>query len=196
MKYSFLIIGLIIVNISFAQQKASFFSESLYSKKLESSFNTNQNKNILLEKPEVVSSFNTVTIFRNSEGKFPFTDLKSTLNLNDISKKNNPTNLLETTSTKKVGDILILLDALVIKVLMANDIDVFMTNNSRNFGDKNVLYYKETYDEVNELILTKKISDKSSIQIGNDIRSHIHKLYKTSIDKTLINSLNILAFNF
>ncbi|WP_155810458.1 hypothetical protein [Polaribacter sp. Hel_I_88] len=71
-----------------------------------------------------------------------------------------------------------------------------LLNEVINYGDRDLETFRNYLTPKDILNVTYKITSSTQLQIGNNVIPFIKKPFKTEIDKTLLNSLNLLAFNF
>jgi hypothetical protein len=196
MKNLILFACVLIVNLSFAQKDINQFSKKILSTNIEESqFKSNTYDFFNLEKQEKLRPMNAIKAINNSEGKFPFysnTDQK--MFEAAITTQKNIVTLSSTEMIEKNEDFV---DQLILKILEDKNIDISDFEQSIDFnGDKNVNYYKDYTTDVNKLIVAYEILGEMELQIGKDLNSYLNKILKTEIDKTLQNSINLLALNF
>lgn len=70
------------------------------------------------------------------------------------------------------------------------------SNESLSYGDRNLEAYRNYQNLKSKLIASQKIANGIEIQTGNSLYPYLSKILKTELDKTLQNSLNLLAINF
>lgn len=130
-------------------------------------------------------------IQKNSEGKFgEETKVKKIFNTRENKRKEN----LNSSLLLKAKEEFIFE---VIDKKLDEEIEKYIQNHEAlTYGDRNLEFYKN-YDELkNKLIIRKKIFKQIELQIGKDIYPYLTKILKTELDKTLQNSLNLMAVNF
>jgi hypothetical protein len=89
------------------------------------------------------------------------------------------------------------IENVIIKLFIEEDkIQEIVVNDAKNYGDRNIEIYRNLSDLENKLLITYKLDEYKSIQIGNTIFPYLNKLQKTDVEKTLNTSLNLLAVNF
>ena len=192
MKKLLVITCLLIINLAFSQEDSSSFSKKIFSSKAEEHhFKQNKFDAFTMEKlkklPQIKPS-------NNSEGKFPFYS-DNDQNLFDLDKINHIESIVKTIKSKKiVTKITDFVDKVIVKISKDKNIGVydFHHNNDLN-GDANVDSDAPYASSMNKLIFAYQLNGQSQLQIGNDIYSYINKLFKTDIDKTLLNHLNLLV---
>jgi len=192
MKKLIIITCVLLVNLSFSQEDSSSFSENIFFSNVEEShFKPNTFDAFTMEKLEKLPQ---IKPSNNSEGKFPFYS-DTNKNLFDLDKNVHNESIVKTIKSKKrITKITDFVDEVIIKISKDKNIDIydFHHNNDLN-GDENV-DSDDTYAlSVNKLIIAYQLYEDSQFQIGNDVYGYINKLFKTEIDKTLLNSLNLLV---
>ena len=192
MKKLIIITCVLLVNLSFSQEDSSSFSENIFFSNVEEShFKPNAFDAFTMEKLEKLPQ---IKPSNNSEGKFPFYS-DTNKNLFDLDKNVHNESIVKTIKSKKrITKITDFVDEVIIKISKDKNIDIydFHHNNDLN-GDENV-DSDDTYAlSVNKLIIAYQLYEDSQFQIGNDVYGYINKLFKTEIDKTLLNSLNLLV---
>lgn len=89
------------------------------------------------------------------------------------------------------------IDKVIVKLLIEDDkIQELIIHEIAKNGDINGDIYKNLSKLENKLVITYKIDNTNSIQIGNNIFPYLNKSQKTDVEKTLNTSLNLLAVNF
>ena len=88
------------------------------------------------------------------------------------------------------------INKIIIKKLDDELIEILVLNESFEYGDRNIDLYRDYESLKNKLIIRKNINDNVEIQIGKSLYPYLNKILKTELDKTLQNSLNLLAINF
>tara|TARA_R110002126_G_scaffold124451_4_gene266507 strand:- start:8972 stop:9571 length:600 start_codon:yes stop_codon:yes gene_type:complete len=154
----------------------------------------NEPKNLF---PEIVN-LKIKDIKNNSEGKFSLNDSNkkhfiadeknTTVTIFD-QKKN--TNTTITLSVKKE-----FIEKIIQKKIAKEIQEYMMLHEALTFSDKNIDVYHSYVELENKLIVSHSIYKDIEIQIGKDIYPYLNKMLKTELDKTLQNSLNLLAINF
>ena len=144
----------------------------------------NEPKNLF---PEIVN-LKIKDIKNNSEGKFSLNDSNKKHFIAD-EKKN--TNTTITLSVKKE-----FIEKIIQKKIAKEIQEYMMLHEALTFSDKNIDVYHSYVELENKLIVSHSIYKDIEIQIGKDIYPYLNKMLKTELDKTLQNSLNLLAINF
>lgn len=191
---------LLIFNFSFSQvdkKTESFLEIPLFENNIEESH--------FVVKKQALDFFSAIIKLEvketksNSEGKFTLNS-KSKIFFNKtiedytnsmIDKKNvEKSSNLTTKINKEFVD-------KIIRKKIAEEIQNYLSiNEALTYGDRNIDLYIN-YDELeNKLVKSYPISSDVDIQIGKDIYPYLNKILKTELDKTLQNSLNLLAINF
>jgi hypothetical protein len=89
------------------------------------------------------------------------------------------------------------IENVIVKLFIEEDnIQEIISNDPRNYGDRNIELYRNFSDLENKLLISFMLDKNKSIQIGNNIIPYLNKLQKTDVEKTLNTSLNLLAVNF
>lgn len=138
-------------------------------------------------------------IQKNSEGKFGVDSSRKNL----FKTKENTTQVLIFYKSKNPQNSNLILEAkekFITKVIakkLDEEIEKYILNNEAlTYGDRNIAFYKNYTELKNKLLVRKTISESIQIQIGKDIYPYLNKILKTELDKTIQNSLNVLAINF
>jgi hypothetical protein len=128
----------------------------------------------------------------NSEGKFLVSEPKDAKIIDNFSIENKIENQNLTTVLKKD-----FIYKMIVKQLLAMDQkNIGNINISENSGDKNIELYKNYEILLEKLSVSYQLNDQIELQVGNNIYPFLKKIYKSEIDKTLHNSLNLFAINF
>ena len=124
----------------------------------------------------------------NSEGKF-LTYFPEGSEFSQIEKTSEINSNLNTTLKKSI--IIVLNDHFLQSVTQKFS----NTKNESNKPEKHFFTYNKELvtDKLNKKIYN---TDDVSIQIGKNIYEYINKLYKSDVDKTFANQLNLLVVNF
>ena len=194
MKNIILITCLLIVHLSFSQKDSKpVLKKVFYSNVEENHYQANTFNPFALAElaPETI-----IKPTNNSEGKFPFYSNSSILlNLENSTESASIVQEIATLRILKNNNIFI--DKLVLKILQDKNIDfVNFRNNIDLNGDRNINFYKNYTVNINKLIIAIQLREDIEMQLGKDIYDDITKIYKSAIDITLLNSLNLLVFNF
>jgi hypothetical protein len=194
MKNITLIACLLFVNLSFSQKDSKHLLKKIfYSNVEENHYQANPFNPFALEE---LAPEKSIKPTNNSEGKFPFySNNNILLNLENHTKSVSIVQEINTVRILKNNNPFI--DKLVLKILQDKNIDFINFRNSIGFnGDRNINFYKNYTVNINKLIVAIELSENIEMQIGKDIYDDINKIYKSEIDITLLNSLNLLVFNF
>ena len=189
MKNILLIASVFIVNLSFCQEVSNSLSKKIFSSDAEKShLKLNTFDAFTIEKLSQLKTSN------NSEGKFPFYRIKDQ-NLFKIDKTFYNKSIIKQVNSKKIiRKITDLVDKVIIKISQNKNIDIAnFHNNKKESSYKKVNSRGKYVPNTNKLIVSYQLNRNSQLQIGNDIYSYINKIFKTKIDKTLLNSLNLFA---
>jgi hypothetical protein len=192
MKKLLIITCVLLVNLSFSQEDSSSFSEKIFFSKVEEShLKQNTFEAFTIEKLEKLPQ---IKPSNNSEGKFPFYS-DTDKNLFDLDKTVHNESIVKTIKSKKIiTKITDFVDQVIVKVSKDKNIDISDFNNNVNLSRDENVDSDDTYaPSVNKLIVAYQLHGDSQLQIGNDVHRYINKLFKTEIDKTLLNSLNLLV---
>ena len=172
----------------------SFFDASVFkteeSKKISEStnFNSISSSEIKIETPLMVKV--------NSEGKFLLNDSSKAFfgeieNKSESKKGLNDKNIALVVDAKQE-----FINKVILERLQEELNKLIVLDESFTYGDRNIDLYRDYSQLENKLIITKYLNSEIEIQIGNSVYPYLNKLLKTEIDKTLQNSLNLLAINF
>jgi hypothetical protein len=202
MKNSIYLLFVLIVNSTFSQTEKIddiFLNmRNLENKIGESDFLIkNEQKNLF---PEIVT-IQIKDIKNNSEGKFSLNDSNkkyfiadeknTTVTIFDQKKSTKNTNTTITSSVKKE-----FIEKIIQKKIAKEIQEYMMLHEALTLSDKNIDVYRSYVELENKLIVSHSIYKDIEIQIGKDIYPYLNKVLKTELDKTLQNSLNLLAINF
>ncbi len=89
------------------------------------------------------------------------------------------------------------IENLIVKLYFENNkIEEIISNDSKNYTNKNIELYRNFSDLENKLLITYILDKNKILQIGNSIFPYLNKILKTDVEKTLNTSLNLLAVNF
>jgi hypothetical protein len=194
MKNITLITCILFVNLSFSQKDSKHLLKKVfYSNVEENQYQANTfNPFELVElAPEKI-----IKPTNNSEGKFPFYNNNSIL-LKLEKNTDSAIIVQEITTVRILKNNNIFIDKLVLKILQDKNIDFVNFRNNIDFnGDRNINFYKNYTVNINKLIVAIQLRESLKVQLGKDIYDDMKKIYKSEIDRTLLNSLNLLVFNF
>ena len=132
-----------------------------------------------------------------AEKKFLFKEKTNALFGKTIQK-----NLIEEISTSSNESFFIeineeFIEKIIVKLFIEEDkLQEIVLNDEKNYGDRNIEIYRNLSNLENKLLITYKLDNSNSIQIGNNIIPYLNKLLKTDVEETLNTSLNLLAVNF
>ena len=132
-----------------------------------------------------------------AEKKFLFKEKTNTLVGETIQKK-----LIEEKSTSYNESFFIemneeFIEKVIVKLFIEEDkLQEIVLNDEKNYGDRNIEIYRNLSNLKKKLLITYKLDDSSSIQIGDNIIPYLNKLLKTDVEETLNTSLNLLVVNF
>ena len=194
-----------IISLTFAQENSTslltIFNNEENKKTL---FTINNDANILQFREIVPVDFEHKKII--NEAKF---------SLNDLNDKNLNALLLELDKMNKTDFFIvekILTDAsnsstkksfiittnkkFIDNLITTKIVQEGLLNEVINYGDRDLETFRNYLTPKDILNVTYKITSSTQLQIGNSVIPFIKKPFKTEIDKTLLNSLNLLAFNF
>jgi len=194
MKNIILITCLLTVHLSFSQKDSKpILKKVFYSNVEENHYQANTFNPFALTEiaPEII-----IKPTNNSEGKFPFYSNNNIL-LNLENSTNSVSIVQEIATIRILKNNNLFIDKLVLKILQDKNIDfVNFRNNIDLNGDRNINFYKNYTVNINKLIIAIQLREDIEMQLGKDIYENINKIYKSAIDITLFNSLNLLVFNF
>ena len=192
MKNLLLITCVLIVNLSFSQKDSSSFSKKIFSNNAEENhFKSNTLDAFTMEKLEKLPK---IKPSNNSEGKFPFYSLNDQ-NLFDLDKTDHNESIVKQVKSKKmIKKTTDFVDEVIVKISRDKNINISNFNNDDDLsGNENVDSDDLYATSANKLIIAYRLNGDSQLQIGNDIHRYINKLFKTDLDKTLLNSINLLV---
>jgi hypothetical protein len=194
MKNIILITCLLTVHLSFSQKDSKpILKKVFYSNVEENHYQANTFNPFALT--EIASEI-IIKPTNNSEGKFPFYSNNNIL-LNLENSTNSVRIVQEIATIRILKNNNLFIDKLVLKILQDKNIDfVNFRNNIDLNGDRNINLYKNYTVNINKLIIAIQLREDIEMQLGKDIYENINKIYKSAIDITLFNSLNLLVFNF
>jgi hypothetical protein len=198
MKNTLFITCVLIVNLTFSQKDTNSFLKKIFQTNIEEShYEANTFNIISQEKLEKIYPMKSIKPVNNSEGKFVLYSTSDKV-LFDIERSYTNESIIKKVSTKTTprsnGAFV---DSVILKIIQDRNMDIADFNKIDDFnGDKNINFYKNHPSDNNRLIVTYQLKGKTQLQIGNDINSYVHKISKSEIDKTLLNSLNLLVINF
>ena len=192
------------INLTYAQENSATFLTVLHKESKNALLITNNNDKMIGFQEIVPVDFETKKII--DEAKFSLNDFNdNSLNalLLELDKKNKIEFFIvekisfdiNKTSTKKSFIITTNKD-FIDQLITAKIVQEGLLNKSVNYGDRDIEIFKNYSESKDILNVTYKITSSTQLQIGNNIIPFIKKPFKTEIDKTLVNSLNLLAINF
>ncbi|MDP5104865.1 MAG: hypothetical protein NWQ31_01705 [Polaribacter sp.] len=197
MKNILLICCVLIINLSFAQEDLNLTSKKIfYTISEENNYILNTHNFFALEKQEEIHELNSIKAINNSEGKFPLYSQK-TPNLFEVTAYVNPINIIELTTVKINKNSNDFIHNVIVKILQ--DKNIAIIDDKKNIEDSKNSTIESIHNyvtEINNLIITHKLYDKTELQVGKDLYSCMNKMLKTDIDKTLQNSLNLFVINY
>jgi hypothetical protein len=198
MKNTLFITCVLIVNLTFSQRDTDSFLKKTFQTNIEESHYEANTFNVFSqEKLEKIYPMKSIKPLNNSEGKFALYSTNDKI-LFDIERSYTNESIITQVSTKttsRSNDAFV--DSVILKIIQDRNMDIADFNKIDDFnGDKNINFYKNYPSDNNKLIGTFQLKGKTQLQIGNDINSYMHKISKSEIDKTLLNSLNLLVINF
>lgn len=188
-----LLILVIVIQISFAQEKVNvnLINDTFLSKLNEPTLNTPS----FIESE--ISSFLDKKVTLTPEGKFLLNKDTELFFGNILKISENPVVALDRenknleTDTKKV-----FINKIVLEKLEKDMAKLLAENENLTYGDRYMVLLKNLESLQNKLIVTEKISEGMEIQLGKSLYPYLNKINKTELDKTLQNSLNLMAINF
>ncbi|AOW17038.1 hypothetical protein LPB03_05970 [Polaribacter vadi] len=204
MKKLLILCFVLAINLTFAQENSATFLTVLHKESKNALLITNNNDKMIGFQEIVPVDFETKKII--DEAKFSLNDFNDkSLNalLLELDKKNKIeffivekiSTDINKTSTKKSFIITTNKD-FIDQLITAKIVQEGLLNESVNYGDRDIEIFKNYSESKDILNVTYKITSSTQLQIGNNIIPFIKKPFKTEIDKTLVNSLNLLAINF
>jgi len=190
--------------VSFAQEKSATLRTNFNEENKNSLLTSTRDINIIRYQEIVPVDFENKKII--NEGKFSLNDFNDkSLNalLLELDKKNKTEFFIvekvlsnvSSTSTQK-SFIITTNKKFIDKLITAKIVQEGLLNEVVNYGDRDLETFKNYSEPKDFLNVTYKITSSTQLQIGNSVIPFIKKPFKTEIDKTLLNSLNLLAFNF
>ena len=204
MRKSIYILFALTCNIAFSQIEKSddLFLSTLNFENKEEVLDFLTKKDAKKFSSEIVN-LNIKNIKNNSEGKF---------NLNHSNKKyfvadKTTTSVTIFNQNQKVQEVKLdqnisssvkkeFINEIILKKL-AKEIEEYMhLKDALTYGDRNIDLYRSYLELENKLIVSYAMYKNIELQIGKDIYPYLNKTTKTELDKTLQNSLNLLAVNF
>jgi hypothetical protein len=200
-KYIFTALVLI-VNLSFAQEekKNEFsFQSNLFDTNIEENHfsikEANDNKISTLF-PEIFS-LKLKDFTNNSEGKFSINKDNKELFVQSYTNSDNK-NLNQNYISNKSYVSLDMDDKFVNKIIVKKMVNEnVVLDESQSYGDRNLELYRSNFPSTrNELITEFRINSNFELQIGKSLYPYLNKNLKTELDRTLQNSINLLALNF
>jgi hypothetical protein len=200
-KYIFTALVLI-VNLSFAQEekKNEFsFQSNLFDTNIEENHfsikEANDNKISTLF-PEIFS-LKLKDFTNNSEGKFSISKDNKELFVQSYTNSDNK-NLNQNYISNKSYVSLDMDDKFVNKIIVKKMVNEnVVLDESQSYGDRNLELYRSNFPSTrNELITEFRINSNFELQIGKSLYPYLNKNLKTELDRTLQNSINLLALNF
>lgn len=204
MKKLLILCFVLAINLTFAQENSATFLTVLHKESKNALLITNNNDKMIGFQEIVPVDFETKKII--DEAKFSLNDFNDK-SLNALLLELDKTNKIEffivekistdinKTSTKKSFIITTNKD-FIDQLITAKIVQEGLLNKSVNYGDRDIEIFKNYSESKDILNVTYKITSSTQLQIGNNIIPFIKKPFKTKIDKTLVNSLNLLAINF
>lgn len=195
----------LLVSISFAQETSSDVIE-VFNNKKNTAFSLTSMENAKFLKFQEIVPVDFEKRINVNEGKFSLKEIhnKSLTSLLSDLHNNTKTKFLiiedvassiESSATKK-SIIIVANRKFINKLIRAKIMQNDLIAEAVTYGDKNLEYYKKYPELVDTFNLKYIISEDLELQIGDNIYSYINNPFKTELDKTLSNSLNLLAFNF
>lgn len=195
----------LLVSISFAQETSSDVIE-VFNNKKNTAFSLASMENAKFLKFQEIVPVDFEKRINVNEGKFSLKEIhnKSLTSLLSDLHNNTKTKFLiiedvassiESSATKK-SIIIVANRKFINKLIRAKIMQNDLIAEAVTYGDKNLEYYKKYPELVDTFNLKYIISEDLELQIGDNIYSYINNPFKTELDKTLSNSLNLLAFNF
>lgn len=192
MKKVLLISFLIFISANYAQNE-NFINS--YSNTFSSQVNDINKQKQQINKVNFLSDIIFLTskeVKLNSDGKF-LVNQKTKEHFENVSSKKTVTNknvhLSADNMQEFIKDIILQKLESVLEKLAFN-------NESLTYGDRNIEVYKNYQNLRDKLIASKKITKNIELQTGNSLYPYLNKIQKTELDRTLQNSLNLLAINF
>lgn len=187
MKNLMLYLVILITSISIGQEKKNTIQHKIFEANIEE--NHYLVDDIFPDSLKEIKEEKLLEPYNNSEGKFPKYESKEiTLNISE--------NIVNSNSLETLSDIAFIDNKLIQKLIETNIIANNFVSEQMFYGDREVILLKEYPKSIDKLNINYKTNSQIDIQIGKKIYSYINKLYKSEIDKTLQNSLNLLVINF
>ncbi len=192
---------LLSIQFSYAQidNKSNIFKSILFETNIEESHYV-KTGNLF---PDIIK-LEIKDLKNNSEGKFSVNPENEKYFKSDFTK--NDTSILKGDDIKKLSNLKTdniaasvnktLVNKIIRKKLAEEIKNYIILNEALSYGDRNLEHYKNYNEIENLLIQTYQIDVDVELQIGKDIYPYLNKILKTELDKTLQNSINLLAINF
>lgn len=192
------------ISLTFAQENLANLL-TIFNEENKSSLLTANNRTILIQFKEIVPvDFENKKVI--NEAKFSlnnFNDKSLNALLLELDKKNKTeffivekvSSDVHKTSTQK-SFLITTNKKFIDQLITAKIVQEGLLNEVVNYGDRDIEMFKNYAASKDILNNTYKITSSTQLQIGNSVIPFIKKPFKTEIEKTLLNSLNILAFNF
>ncbi|MGK0411999.1 MAG: hypothetical protein ACJA1B_000188 [Polaribacter sp.] len=205
MKNTLSIYFALLVSISFAQENSSNAIE-VFNIENNTTFSLTRMEDAKFLKFQEVVPIDFEKRINVNEGKFSLKEIndKSLTSLLSDLNNNTKTKFLiiediasskESSATKK-SIIIVANRKFINKLITTKIMQDDLIAEAVTYGDKNLEYYKNYPELIDTFNLKYIISEDLELQIGDNIYSFINNPFKTALDKTLSNSLNLLAFNF
>jgi hypothetical protein len=153
-----------------------------------------------------IVSVNFENMMKIKEGKFSLKEINNkslTALLSDLDK-NTKTQFLviekievsDLNAADKKSIIIATNQKFIAALIAAKIVQKSFINDLVNYGDKSLDSYKNLLEMVDILNAKYTLTENLELQIGNNIYPFINKPFKSELDNTMLNSLNLLAINF
>ena len=193
----FLSVFILIVHISYAQVDKINFQQTV----INIEENHYQFGNNSLQTTFEIKFEEILKPINNSEGKFPLYTLNNEQFKTEFTKdfKLKETRSIQDKNAIETNSLLAqqieFIENLIIKKIKENNSNITYV---KEFQLKNSLNDEQLIITVDKDVLnqTYSLNSKIEIQIGKNLNNYLKKINKTELDRTLQNSLNLLAINF
>lgn len=177
---------ILIVNLSFGQDKDILLHQKIFNSTVEE--NHYLTSSTFFSPFTMIKEIESIEPSNNSEGKFPIYIAGKKLKKETVGSENKSASLVLQSNSSFINN-------LVIKKLLENEKIVFF-NTSLSYGDRAIESYRNHSELIEKINASYNFNDTLEIEIGNNIYPFLNKIYKSELDLTLQNSLNLLAINF
>ena len=192
MKSIILLASILIVNVSFSQERKNSLRNKIFNNIEVNHYSTNST---IINAPEEIKLLALFEPINNSEGKFPVYKIDNEskkIETELVSSKKDvnlsPNVLLSQNYSNFINDI-------IIKKMSKNEnIDFNFENEALSYGDRGIELYKNLTDYVNLVETSFNVNSDIEVKFGG--YTNLNNFSNNEIDKILQNCINLFVIRF